>query len=209
MTATPTSIQERFWSKVLKDPDDPERGCWLWIGSYMGGGYGQFSIDGKHIYAHRWSYQSVKGAIPDGLVLDHLCRVRHCVNPAHLEAVTNRENLRRGEGFVGKQARQTQCKRGHDFTPENTRITRRGERHCRTCSREAERARRACLPKLPKVKPVPTHCTHGHEFTPSNTYTDKLGCRRCRKCRSAAVQRCKQRRIESHSARDYLPESES
>jgi hypothetical protein len=88
----------RFWAKFHRAPD----GCWLWTATIDGtNGYARFAPHGRMIGAHRWSYETFVGAIPDGLVIDHLCRVRHCVNPLHLEAVTNAENIRRGSGFCG------------------------------------------------------------------------------------------------------------
>lgn len=88
--------------------------------------------------AHRVAYELTRGPIPAGMEIDHLCRVRSCVNPDHLEAVTRGENLRRGRGKTGAQ---THCKRGHELTPENTYryVNRRGYvcRHCRQCRRAA------------------------------------------------------------------------
>lgn len=92
--------------------------------------------------AHKFAYQYVIGLIPDGLTLDHLCTVRHCVNPAHLEPVTMKENLMRGNGFGAKNARKTHCHRGHEFTPENT-LTINGRRVCRPCNRLRLRERYA------------------------------------------------------------------
>ena len=85
-------IVSTFFSKVEKDPG----GCWLWQGALNHKGYGSFHARGKSYYPHRWSYEYHKGPIPDGMVIDHLCRVRHCVNPEHLEAVTLGENTIRG-----------------------------------------------------------------------------------------------------------------
>jgi hypothetical protein len=82
-----------------------ESGCWLWIGALDKEGYGVFGINGKQKRAHRVSYEAHIGKIPDGLCLDHKCRVRCCVNPSHLEAVTNKENIRRGD--TGKHKRKT------------------------------------------------------------------------------------------------------
>lgn len=92
---TPTP-EERFWSCV--DKDGPG-GCWIWTGALTGAGYGQFGGGGKKSYTHRWAYQAHVGPIPDGLELDHLCRVRACCNPDHLEPVTHEENTRRAVPF--------------------------------------------------------------------------------------------------------------
>lgn len=91
--------------------------------------------------AHRVVYEELVGPIPDGLMLDHLCRVRHCVNPEHLEPVTNRENVLRGEGHSAKAARATHCLKGHPYAGENLRILSNGWRRCRACHRERERIR--------------------------------------------------------------------
>lgn len=133
-------VGERFWAKVQKTDD-----CWLWTAGQAGAGYGQFSVRGTHVYAHRWSYEQAKGAIPEGLVIDHLCRNRLCVRPSHLEAVTQRTNVLRGETLPAQEVALTHCLRGHEFTPENTRITPTGTRACRPCRAAGERARRASL----------------------------------------------------------------
>lgn len=114
-----------------------ETGCWAWIRSLNHGGYGSFTWLGKRMGAHRAAYELLIGPIPPGLDLDHLCRNRACVNPAHLEPVTRSVNLRRGD--VGGQSRfNTHCIHGHEFTPENTyRRPKDGGRHCRECMRSA------------------------------------------------------------------------
>lgn len=87
---------ERFLAKAII-PSDVLSGCWEWRAAKAGGGYGRFAPDGRRqVQAHRFAYEIVCGAIPDGLDLDHLCRNRGCVNPAHLEPVTRQENVRRG-----------------------------------------------------------------------------------------------------------------
>ena len=118
-------------------------GCWLWTGSINESGYGLLieKAGGKQINhrAHRWSYEYHIGPIPDGLVLDHLCRVRRCVNPDHLEPVTDAENIRRGVSWNGSK---THCKRGHEFTSENTGIQNGNHRFCRACRRMTDARRR-------------------------------------------------------------------
>ena len=121
--------------------------CWLWAGYINELGYGQhfYTVDGKtkYVYAHRLMYEELVGAIPQGLVIDHLCRVRCCVNPKHLEPVTASVNTLRGEG-VGVNKRKTHCPRGHEYTPENTQYRNTGWRVCRTCNRaRLERQRHA------------------------------------------------------------------
>ena len=130
-------IEERFWPKVQKTET-----CWLWTGALKSGGYGQFFAE-KYALAHRVAYELVVGPIPEGLTLDHLCRVHNCVNPAHLEPVTNGENLRRGMGPTGIHARATHCPKGHEYTVENTYRNKKGWRTCRACRvREGAKTRR-------------------------------------------------------------------
>ncbi len=125
---TPT---ERFWSKVDKTTST----CWLWTACISGGGYGVFKLDRKQ-YAHRLAYEWLVGPIPEGLQLDHLCRVRHCVNPEHLEPVTTQENIRRGLGSSFNSLK-THCPRGHPYAGDNLYIQPgNGKRKCRTCGRE-------------------------------------------------------------------------
>jgi len=113
-------------------------GCWLWVAGKHPSGYGLSTIDGKTTGAHRVSYTHYVGEVPNGLELDHLCRVRHCVNPEHLEAVTHAENMKRGS-----RATMTHCGRGHEFTEENTYVAKgTGARNCRKCTRARANARR-------------------------------------------------------------------
>lgn len=120
--------------------------CWIWQGP-LTTGYSRFSVEGRLVLGHRWFYERANGAIPAGLVLDHLCRQRACVNPDHLEPVTARENILRGEGMGARFARRTHCAAGHPFTEDNTYVLRAGQRAgsrvCRTCKREQDRNRRA------------------------------------------------------------------
>lgn len=127
------TVEERFWAKVNKTED-----CWLWTGGLDKKGYANLNVEGRSTKAHRWSWEQVNGPIPDGLHIDHLCRVRHCVRPDHLEPVTLAENNRRQA-----DALYPTCKRGHPWTPENTgTVTRGGWKTCRKCNAERMQRRR-------------------------------------------------------------------
>lgn len=130
-------IPARFWGLVDKTAD-----CWIWRGSINNWGYGIYSARRTSGIAHRIAYELINGPIPDGLQLDHLCRRRCCVNPQHLEPVTLKENLRRGEGHTGKRFRQTHCIHGHEFTAANTYWAPNSTRRCRECRRIRDRASR-------------------------------------------------------------------
>lgn len=129
---------------------DPHSGCWIWMGAISSGGYGQTwnPRTRKPIRVHRLTFILAGGEIPDGLELDHLCRVRSCCNPAHLRAVTHRGNmLAPGSlSFTVREAAATHCPHGHPYAGNNL-LLHNGWRYCRECKRmwdrEYQRARRA------------------------------------------------------------------
>ena len=140
MPRKPVDPAVRFWRKVDKGQD-----CWLWTGYLKPNGYASFHPGGgrevEKVYVHRWVYETYRAPIPEGFEIDHLCHVRHCVNPDHLEVVTHRVNLDR------RNARKTHCIQGHEFTEANTywhgpTMT---FRRCRTCSRDSDVRRRQQL----------------------------------------------------------------
>lgn len=126
-------VEKRFWSKVEKG-----QGCWNWKDYKNYGGYGRFWIKYKTFQAHRVSYEMVIGSIPVGLQIDHLCRNRMCVNPSHLEPVTQKENLRRG---INHHRIKTHCIRGHEFTYENIYKRKDGGRSCKLCTKMHDKMR--------------------------------------------------------------------
>ena len=145
------SAQDRFFDSIAYEPNC---GCWLWLGQMQGRGYGQFQVTASKklggrqlVLAHRFSYELAKGQIPIGKEIDHLCHVRLCVNPEHLEAVTHTENLYRSKGTIAEKfGNATHCINGHPFDEINTYVRSNGGRSCRVCmrkrSREWQRARR-------------------------------------------------------------------
>lgn len=128
--------RELFQAKIQRDP---VTGCWLWTAALQNKGYGRVRIGDREFLAHRAAYLLYVGPIPEGLTLDHLCRTPRCVNPEHLEPVTQRENNLRGTGASAVNAVKTHCLRGHEFTSENTYVRPGGQRMCRVCRRIRER----------------------------------------------------------------------
>lgn len=115
----------------------PYTTCWGWRGRHNPDGY---ALVGKAGYVvHRLTYAAVRGPIPEGCELDHLCRIRGCVNPAHLEPVSGVENVLRGRGHPALNKRKTHCKRGHPFDKTNTHVDSQGARQCIICTRKRRR----------------------------------------------------------------------
>jgi hypothetical protein len=121
--------------EVLSDKMLIGDGCWEWIGWKNSKGYGQMSIKQKKKPAHRVVYELLVGPIPDGLQLDHLCRNHGCVRPDHLEPVTPRENLIRGNTKAAENVAKTHCPKGHPYDDANTVVTTKGYRKCRECNK--------------------------------------------------------------------------
>lgn len=178
---------DRFLDSISPEPMS---GCWLWTGRISHKGYGHFSIGAgrrelqKQFGAHRLSYMLNVGPIPEGLCLDHLCRVRCCVNPDHLEPVTSRVNTLRGETLPAFNIAKTVCNSGHLLSGDNLIIRPGGNRDCRACHRAA------CLRYLDRTQPgrrehngKKTHCVRGHELSGANLAPDTLGRRICWECR--------------------------
>lgn len=181
-------INESVRSKIREQ----ENGCWLWTSSLVTHGYAQVKLNGKSQQAHRFVYEQLVGKIPKGLELDHLCRVRNCVNPAHLEPVPHAENVRRGlaGAVAAERARsKTHCLRGHLYTEESTLLQypKRGGNPTRSC--------RLCRQMKNTGKPaLVTHCRNGHEYSESNTYHAKDGKRYCRACKAMAKRKARKAR---------------
>lgn len=143
-------IVARFWTKVDRRGEGE---CWEWLAGKRKG-YGRFTPRYQHpVPAHRFAYELLVGPIPAGLVADHTCRNKACVNPEHIDIVTNRENVLRGEGVTAQLARQTHCKRGHELSGDNLIIQTNGARQCRECRRMRRREAEAAAKKAADVSP--------------------------------------------------------
>jgi len=137
---------QRWTSKV-----DTSSDCHLWLAGTSTAGYGKISLDDVTEFAHRVAWVAAHGEqVPPGLQLDHLCRVRRCVNPDHLEPVTRRENILRGESHQAKNARKTHCANGHPFNESNTGTQGQQWRKCNVCAREKTQRRNDTIRALCK-----------------------------------------------------------
>lgn len=187
-------LPARFWLQVDQDGPVPEYRpelgpCWLWPEDKLdAAGYGErFQINGERDYPHRWSYRNLVGPIPDELEIDHLCRVRHCVHPDHLEVVTHGINQER------MAAARTHCKWGHPLSGENLRIDpKTGGRVCRACNKQRQRDFHARRLKE-GVTPAPdARCKYGHPYE-----VDSKGRWFCRECGRKRAREWKQRQRRS------------
>lgn len=130
-------VPARVWDKIQPCPMS---GCWIWVGSTVATGYGSVWDGNRQTIAHRWMFCLLVGPIPKGLHIDHLCRVRCCVNPLHMEAVPPGVNVQRGNGAAARFARVTLCPRGHELTPAPAHWKRR-KRLCLVCRKTHHRER--------------------------------------------------------------------
>ncbi len=142
---------EASQAKILDACREEDRGhetpCWVWAGPVNSDGYGIVSVGprGGRLFTlpHRWAYAVFVGPIPAGLVPDHLCRTPACCNPEHLELVTQRQNVMRGDTIPARNLAKTACPQGHPYDETNTYVTRAGHRQCMTCRKQAQRRRRS------------------------------------------------------------------
>ena len=140
------TTEERFWEKV-----DKTDYCWNWTAAKRNG-YGHFKFNGKTVRAHRFSYEIHKGKIPKGLTIDHLCRNHSCVNAAHLEAVTSKENTLRGYGVAGINSRKTHCIHEHPLSGSNLYVTPNKKRQCKICDINSSKKYHLLKSKLDEIK---------------------------------------------------------
>lgn len=186
--------EERFYFYLHKGA---EGGCWIWGGALNDGGYGVFRLsgsDGAMTRVHRFAYELLVGPIPEGLELDHTCRIHPCANPAHLEPTTQKVNTLRGVSPMAENARKKKCPQGHLYDEANTYVGADGHRQCLTCRTEegrrngaartrSYRERNGLVTGLGKggYQTQRTHCPQNHEYTEANTIREGNR-RRCRTC---------------------------
>lgn len=202
-------MRETILDRCLREHADRPTDCWEYPGRRQRGyGIVNRGRGNSPTLAHRAAYEMLRGPIAPGLHIDHLCRNPACVNPAHMEPVTQAENTRRGNSPSARRGRQTHCIRGHPFDEANTRHVANG-RVCRTCTAERLARKRADRQRPypgyhPRASGLRTHCLRGHEFTPENTY---IGTRHgrpvrcCRACHNAQMRRYNERQAAKRAAR--------
>lgn len=181
----PATTESRYWAMVERRSADE---CWPWTARLNNSGYGEISVSGRAVKAHRFGYETQVGPIPPGLVIDHLCRNRKCQNASHMEPVTAEENNRRAV-----RESKTHCPQGHPYAGENLAIYGR-EKVCRTCRRDRLAAYRARnrKPLRPHHQAAKTHCPRGHEYAGANVYSNPNKPNRA--CRSCNRDRARERR---------------
>lgn len=177
-----TSIEERLI--IRSDRSGGPDSCWPWLSKGKPvEGYGYVTVKQKTRLAHVVSYEMYVGPVPEGLTLDHLCVNSPCINPKHLEPVTMQENILRGNGLAGQNARKTHCPKGHPYDIQQ----KNGSRWCRVCRNEGSQRYKAKLRGGPALIPVKdrTHCPQGHPYDEENTriYRGMRYCRQCHKDR--------------------------
>ncbi len=169
-----------------------ERGCWLPNRKAANYGYVQVEYDHTRILLHRLVYETLVGPVLDGCDLHHaVCHTKACCNPWHVVELPHREHAKLNRLAINNRSK-THCPKGHEYSPENTYVGKRGGRLCRTCMRirsaqhQAKRAPKRTHKRAdPAIHPnsAKTHCPHGHEYTPDNTMIHKRGYRVCRACK--------------------------
>jgi hypothetical protein len=162
--------------------------CWVWTACRNDDGYGIIGVDHKTAGVHLAIWRDENGPLPEGMQLDHLCRVRACWRPEHIELVTHAVNMERGEGIDRLMAAKTHCDNGHEFTEANTFLHHGRYRGCKTCRREASRAlrrRRSVHPLGWNANQAKTSCLRGHLFDETNTHIiHRANGRTSRACRA-------------------------
>lgn len=202
----PGAITRREWLRFLyyttigdvcQCNETPHR-HWFWNGTRdTTGGYGTFMWRGHLYKAHRFACVALGKAIPESWQPDHLCRIRHCVQPQCLEVVTKRINVLRGIGPTAQMAQKTHCVNGHLLEGDNLRqspLQKDGHRKCRLCFNEHHRQRYHRERADVSQREAPTHCPAGHPFTPSTLYIGQDGRIRCRTCLNITTRARRQRK---------------
>lgn len=174
-------IKQKILSKILIDPNTE---CWLWQGYADRDGYARIEvIGGKNKFVHRLSYEAFTGSIPEGMSIDHICKNRGCCNPKHLQQLSIKENILRGDGASSKNNKKTHCNEGHEFSAENTYINNRSARVCKTCAKISANknldkkksgvstARKTAMERIiPKLAKTANGCQIWHGKTSSDGY---------------------------------------